>query len=257
MTSIGPSQLPAPVLEAGRARYAAVQARISAAAARANRDPREITLVGVSKKQPAERALAAIAAGLRVLGQSYLQEARETLPEIEAALAGDPMTAEVRLRWHMVGRLQRNKVPLAVRLFDVVESVDRPELVDALARRAESAGRRLEVLLQVSLCGEPQKGGCEPDSLPALARRVLDCEALRLTGLMTVPSAHPDPEAARPVFRRLAALRTELAAIDPGLAKLDLSMGMSGDFEIAIEEGATLVRVGTALFGERPDVTAP
>jgi hypothetical protein len=155
----------------------------------------------------------------------------------------------------MVGRLQRNKVGLATRLFDAIETIDRPELVDALARRAASEGRRLDVLIQVSLCGEPQKGGCERDALASLARHVLASEGLRLRGLMTIPAADDDPEAARPVFRALRDLRPELARLDPDLdASLQptaLSMGMSHDLEVAVEEGATLVRVGTALFGER------
>ncbi len=241
-----------PELAAARERLRAVQARIVAAARRASRDPAEVTLVGVAKKQPLERTLAAIRAGVLVLGQSYVQEAREVRPAIEAALAGDPETAHLRLEWRLVGRLQRNKATLAARLFDAIESVDRPKLVETLAQRAETEGRRLRVLIQTSLCGESQKGGCEPDDLPALARQVLACPSLKLEGLMTVPAASPDPEASRPVFRRLRSLRTELAAIDPELASCALSMGMSGDFDVAIEEGATLVRVGTALFGERP-----
>ena len=251
MTLVAGSQLPKDVLDEGRRRYTAVLERIGSAASRAGRDPGEITLVGVAKKQPTERTLAAIAAGLRVLGQSYIQEARTMRPEIESALAADPETADLHLEWRMVGRLQRNKAALAARLFDAIESVDRPKLVETLARHAQSEGRSLEVLLQVSLCGEPQKGGCLPDALPALARQVLDCAGLRLAGFMTIPAPNPDPEAARPVFRRLRELRDELARELPSLECASLSMGMSGDFEVAIEEGATLVRVGTALFGER------
>lgn len=251
MTIAGVSDLRSEVLEAARGRYATVASRIAAAAARANRDPSEITLVGIAKKQPLERTLAAIVAGVRVLGQSYIQETRIVQPEVEAALAADPTTAALRIEWHMVGRLQRNKAALAARLFDVVESVDRPELADALGRRAESERRPLGVLIQVSLCGESQKGGCEPDALPALVRQVLEQPSLRLVGLMTVPAGSADPEQARPVFRRLRELRKGLAGDDPALAHLGLSMGMSGDFEVAIEEGATLVRVGTALFGDR------
>jgi hypothetical protein len=199
------------------------------------------------------RILAALVAGVRAIGQSYIQEARAVRPEIDAALAGDPGAplAAAEVRWHMVGRLQRNKAGLAARLFDVVESVDRPELVSTLARRAEIEGRRLDVLIQLSLCGEPNKGGCEPEDLQPLAEQILGLPSLRLRGLMTVPAASPDPESARPAFRRLRALREELAQLDPELARSDLSMGMSADLDVAIEEGATLVRVGTALFGER------
>jgi pyridoxal phosphate enzyme (YggS family) len=244
-------------LAEARVRYEAVRERIARAAERAGRGPDEVTLVGVAKRQPDERVLAALAAGLRVLGQSYIQEARRVRPTIEAALDGDPAApcAPGELRWHMVGRLQRNKAGLAARLFEVVESVDRPELAASLARRAENEGRNLDVLIQLSLCGEPQKGGCEPEALPALAEQILGLPSLRLRGLMTVPSANPDPERARPAFRRLHGLREELAALDPSLARSELSMGMSADLEVAVEEGATLVRVGTALFGERVDPT--
>ena len=238
-------------LAGARARLSAVEARIAAAAARAGRDPAEITLVGVAKKQPLSRVVAAVVAGVRVLGQSYVQEAREARPAIESALAKDPATADIGLSWRMVGQLQRNKAPLAARLFDAVESVDRPSLADALARRARQEGKTLEVLIQVSLCDEPQKGGCLPDAVAGLAQRVRSADSLRLAGLMTVPAASPDPEPARAAFRRLRALRTELATEDPGFARAELSMGMSGDLEVAVEEGATLVRIGTALFGER------
>lgn len=243
-------------LEEGRKRYAEVEARIAQAAQRAGRSLNEITLVGVAKKQPPQRTLAAIAAGLRVLGQSYIQEAREIRPVIEAAIASDASMSDVKLEWRMVGRLQTNKAALAARLFEAIETVDRPKLVRTLSRRASEEGRRLDVLIQVSLCGEVQKGGCERDELPSLAEQVLASEGLRLCGLMTIPAANSDPEAARPIFRELRGLREVLAKVDPGLAEAALSMGMSDDLEVAIEEGATLVRVGTALFGPRIDPTA-
>lgn len=252
MTHVTPSGIDANTLEEGRQRLAVVRRRIDRAAARAERDPADVRLVGVAKKQPTERILAAIAAGVHTLGQSYIQEAREVQPTIEAALAGDPAMAGIKLEWRMVGRLQRNKAAHAARLFDVVESVDRPELVETLARRAATEGRRLDVLIQVSLCGETQKGGCELDVVPGLVDQVRQCESLRLSGLMTVPAAPgDDPQASRPVFRRLRELRASLAEIDPNFGSAALSMGMSADLEVAVEEGATLVRIGTALFGER------
>jgi pyridoxal phosphate enzyme (YggS family) len=235
-----------------RQRYAAVQARIAAAAERAGRSADEITLVGVAKRQPLRRVLAAIESGVHVLGQSYVQEAREVRPEIETAIAASAERAGSTvpdLRWRMVGRLQRNKAALAVRLFDAVESVDRLALAETLSRHAVSEGRDLEVLIQVSLCGEDQKGGCRPEALPGLAEAILGLPRLRLEGLMTVPAA--EAGAARPAFARLRELREDLSAIERRLATSALSMGMSGDLEVAIEEGATLVRVGTALFGER------
>ncbi len=249
-----PLALEGSLLARAQSRFDAVRERIAAAARRAQRAPDSVTLVGVAKKQPRERVLAAIVAGVRVLGESYLQEARIVRPEIEAALAGDPATRGVSLEWRLVGRLQRNKVAHAIRLFDAIESVDRPELIDALARRAAAVGRRLDVLIQVGLCDEAQKGGCDAASLPTLADQIERAESLHLAGLMTVPPADPDPEAARPVFRRLRSLRDALAAADPTRAPLGLSMGMSRDFEVGIEEGATLVRVGTALFGQRDEV---
>lgn len=251
MRAVRISDLDPAVLEEGRARREAVLERIRGAARRAGRDPDEVTLVGVAKKQPAPRILSAIAAGVHVLGQSYIQEAREMRPAIESALAGDPAAQGIRLEWRMVGRLQRNKAGLAARLFDAIESVDRPSLVETLARRAGNEGRQLEVLVQVSLCGEPQKGGCEEDDLPSLVDQVAACPALRLRGLMTVPEASADPEAARPTFRRLRELRDRLSAARPEVTLDTLSMGMSADLEVAVEEGATLVRVGTALFGDR------
>lgn len=235
------------------ARHRRVLGRIAAAAERVGRSPDEVTLVGVAKRQPPARILAAIHAGLRVLGESYVQEARAQRPRLEAALAADPDTASLALEWRMVGRLQRNKAGVAVELFDAIETVDRPALVDTLSRRAVEAGHTLDALIQVSLCGEPQKGGCEADALPALAHRVVEAPGLRLRGLMTIPAASPDPEAARPAFRRLRELGARLPELEPSLERVELSMGMSADLEVAVEEGATLVRIGTALFGEREE----
>ena len=243
------------ILDEARARFEAVQTRIAKAAARAGRRPGEITLVGVAKRQPKQRILAAVAAGVRVLGQSYIQEMREVRPVIEAALAG-ALDSAPRLEWRMVGRLQRNKAGLAVRLFDAIETVDRLELAQTLSRRAVQEGRELDVLIQVSLCGEVQKGGCEPGAMLKLAESILELPNLQLRGLMTIPAADPNPERARPVFAALRELREELGRVDSKLAQGALSMGMSGDFEVAIEEGATLARVGTALFGDRIDTKA-
>ncbi len=237
-----------------RARYADVLRRIATSATQVGRSPSEITLVGVAKRQPLERVLAAIDAGLCVIGQSYIQETRIVRPEIEASLAAAAKAAghvPANLEWRMVGRLQSNKAGLAARLFDAIESVDRESLAARLSRRAADEGCELEVLLQVNLCGEPQKGGCEPNEVHRLAEVILELPHLKLGGLMTVPAASSDPDAARPTFKALRELRGELARLDSGLATSTLSMGMSADLEVAVEEGATLVRVGTALFGER------
>lgn len=253
-----------------RERLVRIHERIARAAVRNGRSATDVTLVGVAKRQPIERIFAVIEAGLSVLGENFVQEARDVRPRIEAALAARsaPPKCAARdatdqsalpaveprapgLTWRMVGRLQRNKLAQAVALFDAIDSVDRLELVAPLARHAGAAGRVIEVLVQVNVGDEPQKGGCAIEAGLELARAVADEPALRLCGLMTVPPATDDPEAARPYFRMLREMRDRWAQVVPALAGGALSMGMSSDFEVAIEEGATLVRVGTALFGER------
>ncbi len=225
-------------------RLAAVRERIAAAARRVGRDPAAVRLVGVSKRHPASAVANAARAGLALAGESFVQEARAKIPEARALLEGSGAS----LRWHFVGRLQRNKARFAVELFDCVESLDRSELADELSRRAEARERALPVLLQVNLSGEPQKGGAGPADLPALLAHCRGLPGLAVRGLMTVPAAGEDPEAARPAFARLRELRD---AQEQPEALPELSMGMSADFEVAVEEGATLVRVGTALFGPR------
>jgi len=229
------------------ARLTRVRERISGAAARAGRRPEQITLVGVSKRQPAEAVAALVAAGLSHCGENFVQEASEKISLVSAQL---PVGVSPP-RWHFVGRLQRNKAKRAVQLFDVIEAVDRVELAEVLASHAADAGRVLDVLLQVNLSAEPQKGGVEPERIAELALAVTRLPALRLVGLMTVPAANEQPERARPVFARLRELRDGLCRSRPGLTLPELSMGMSADFEIGIEEGATIVRVGSALFGAR------
>lgn len=259
MSAFEPADLPVPdaLRQEAAARFAAVRARIARAAERSGRSASDVTLVGVAKRQPLERILAAIDAGLRVVGENFVQETREMRPRIEAALvaasghASSDRSEPPRLCWRMVGRLQRNKLAQAVSLFDAIESVDRLELVAPLARHAAAAGRILDVLVQVNVGDEPQKGGCDLAAGLELARALAAEPSLRLRGLMTVPPAADDPEAARPYFRLLRETRDRWAADVPALADGQLSMGMSSDFEVAIEEGATLVRVGTALFGER------
>lgn len=234
-------------------RLAAVRERIAAAAARASRDPEGVALVGVAKGQPAERVAGLVRAGLREVAESFAQEARAKIPRVTALLEAEGTPPP---RWHFVGRLQRNKVRVVAPLVACVQSLDRASLARELDRRAAAAGRTLEVLLQVNLSGEPQKGGAEPEALPELLREVGALRSLRATGLMTVPAASPDPEAARPAFARLRELRERLAARSEGAELRELSMGMSADLEVAVEEGATLVRVGTDLFGPREEARA-
>jgi pyridoxal phosphate enzyme (YggS family) len=223
-------------------------ARIESAAKRVARDPREIRVVGISKRQPPERIVAAVRAGLRELGESYVQEARAKRPRLQALLGE---SEHRRLRWHLVGRLQRNKAREASRWFEVVHSVDRLELATELNRRAEGWGRTLEVFLQVNVSGEPQKGGIAPPELPGLLASCGPLTSLRVVGLMAVPRESADPEASRAAFASLRRLRDTLRATPAGSTVRELSMGMSTDFEVAIEEGATVVRVGTAIFGPR------
>jgi pyridoxal phosphate enzyme (YggS family) len=227
---------------------AAVHTRITDAARRCGRDPEAVTLVGVAKGQPTARVLEAIRAGLGHLGENYLQEAQARLLELRAALAAEGLEPPCL---HFVGRLQRGKARDVARDFAVVESVDRVELGAALEQRAAQLGRELRVLLQVNLEGERSKGGASPEALPGLLARSADWKHLRVVGLMAIPAPQPTPQASRPAFARLRELARTLRAQPGGEALRELSMGMSSDFEVAIEEGATSVRIGTAIFGAR------
>jgi hypothetical protein len=216
-----------------RANLGRVQEAVARACARAGRSPDHVLLIAVSKTVDAERIRLAIAAGVAALGENRVQEARE---KIEAL--GRPVP------WHLIGSLQTNKAKDAARLFDWIHSVDRLELARELSRRAHGAERTLDVLLQVNLGDEPQKGGVAPAEVKGLREAMAGLPGLRVRGLMAIPPVTESPERTRPYFRRLRELRDEL-----GLEHL--SMGMSADFEVAIEEGATMVRVGTAIFGPR------
>ena len=222
----------------------AVRERIARAAARAGRSTDEITLVAVSKTHPPDAVRAAYDAGVRDFGENKVQEA---IPKIEAL---GPLRAQ-GLRWHLVGHLQSNKARRAVPLFERIHSVDSAGLAQRIDREAAEAGVPCSVLVQVELAGEASKNGLSESAvLPALeATRPL--HHVRVVGLMILPPYADDPERMRPYFRRLRALRD--FALERGLLQgRELSMGMSGDYEVAIEEGATLVRVGTAIFGARP-----
>lgn len=219
---------------------AAIRARMDAAAISVGRRPGEVTLVAVSKRNPAEAVAMALAAGQVDFGENYVQEAAGKIP----ALGAGP-------RWHLIGHLQTNKARQAAELFAVIQTLDSLKLARALDRQAGELGKRLTVLLQVSLAGEAQKSGLAPDQVPALAQAVAALPHLDLRGLMTMPPFFDDPEAARPYFAQLRQLAHTLAPDLPPQAMSQLSMGMSGDFEAAIQEGATLVRVGTAIFGAR------
>ncbi len=231
-------------------RLAVVRARVTAAATRVGRRPEEVTLIGVAKRKSTDHVVAAVRAGLRDVAENYIQEAASKIPATTSELE---RRGEAPPRWHFIGQLQRNKARDAVRLFDRIESVDREPLGAELDRRAEQEGRKLELLLQVNLSEEPQKGGAPLEALPALLAASRAWPRVRVVGLMTIPAASEDPEAGRSSFARLRALLAELRGSGGGEHLSELSMGMSGDFEVAIEEGATIVRVGTAIFGPRSD----
>lgn len=229
------------------ARHAAVLDRIGRAAGRAGRDPGAVRLVAVSKTVPAERLRAAVAAGLTVLGENRVQEGEAKRALVPGA------------RWELIGPLQSNKARRALETYEVIQSVDSLELagrLDRLVAEVRGPGPPLGVLLQVNVDDDPAKAGFAPAALEASLAAILDLHGLRVGGLMTVGRFVDDPEAARATFRRLRELAARLRAAEPRLGP-DLSMGMSADFEVAIEEGATVVRVGRALFGERPLIAPP
>jgi len=208
-----------------------VHERIAQAARRVGRRHEDILLVAVSKTFPAERVRDAIDAGVAALGENRVQEAKEKIRQLAHPVP-----------WHLVGRLQTNKARDALALFDLIQSVDRLDLARELDRRAS---KPVDVLLEVNIGAEPSKGGFAPADLKLALEAIAQFPRLRVRGLMTIPPAVSDPEQARPSFRLLRELRDQM-----GLT--ELSMGMSADFEVAIEEGATMVRVGTAIFGTRP-----
>ncbi len=219
---------------------AAVRHRVADAAARAGRRPEAITLVAVSKTHPPEAIHEALDAGQLEFGESRVQEAKA-----KAALLPE------RIRWHGIGHLQKNKVRPALAVFDLLHGVDSLELAREIQRVAAAEGFRPAVLLEVNVAGESTKFGWDPARLPEQMEELLALERLDLLGLMGMAPFDPDPERARPCFARLRELRDTLAR-DSGAGLPVLSMGMSGDYPIAIEEGATMVRVGSAIFGERP-----
>jgi hypothetical protein len=212
-------------------RLATVRERIERACARSGRDSSSVTLIAVTKVFPAAVIRDAYEAGLRDFGENYVQEFESKAPEVQDLAAA---------RFHLIGHLQSNKAKKASELFAVIQTVDSPKLV----RRLDEAGRPLDIMLEVKLSGEDAKSGAGPEELPVLIEAVRATRNLHLVGLMTMPPWSDEPEPSRPYFRRLRELASRF-----GLSQL--SMGMSHDFEVAIEEGATHIRVGTALFGKR------
>jgi pyridoxal phosphate enzyme (YggS family) len=225
----------------------AVRRRMAAAAQRAGRNPADVTLVAVSKSHPAAAVRAALAHGQRDFGENRFEEAREKAGALEGEAGA--------IRWHFVGTIQSRKTGQALgiggRPFALVHAVDRVKIADRLDRDAKAAGCVVSVLLEVNVSGEASKHGFTPGELRAALPRLAALGNLRMAGLMTMAPFVDDPEEARPVFRALRELRDELATTRPGADLHHLSMGMTNDFEVAIEEGATIVRVGTAIFGNR------
>ncbi len=215
--------------------------RISKAAERTGREASSIHLIAVSKTKPLAMIEDALRAGVTDFGENRVQEA------LEKARPEDGAT------WHMIGPLQRNKAKAAVRIFDMIHSVDRLSLGQELDRRLQAAGRIMPVLIQVNTSSEETKAGVEPDRALELAEQLSVLSGLSVRGLMTIPAFSPDPEDARPAFRLLRDTRDRIASAGvTGIGMDVLSMGMSHDFEVAIEEGADMIRVGTAIFGARP-----
>lgn len=220
----------------------AINERIQAACARVDRETAAVRLLGVTKMVPVERIREGIEAGVRILGENYVQEAQK---KIEAL-------SDLPVSWHFIGHLQSNKAKMVVEAFEWIHSVDRESLARELDRQAHKVGRRIPILLQVNTGQEESKSGLAPEDLPAFYDRLAGWDGLEVRGLMALPPYYDDPEQVRPHFRRLRELLYRLREQSVSPENLfELSMGMSHDFEVAIEEGATMVRIGTALFGTR------
>ena len=223
-------------------RLTAIRQRITTAAQSTGRDPSSVQLVAVSKTFPIESVHEAYAAGQRLFGENRVQEALDKI-----AVFNPP-----DIRWHLLGHLQSNKAKKAAPAFAVIQSVDSMDLLQRLDRAAEEAGTHPELLIQIDLAGEATKFGVRPEEAPAILEAAGSCHAARVVGLMTLPPMAEQPEDSRPWFRRLRELRDGwLAQGTPAPMLRELSMGMSGDFDVAVQEGATIVRVGTAIFGGR------
>ena len=223
------------------ANYLSILARINDAAAKCSRKAEEIKLLGASKSQSIEAIRAAIGAGVKLIGENYVQEAKEKKDQIAESA-----------EWHMIGHLQRNKAKAAIELFDILETLDNPALARELDKEASKRGKKVRVFIEVNLGNEESKSGIAKNQLVSLVEEVASLSNMRVEGLMTVPPFRENLEEVRPFFRELTDLRERLNELRlPNIDIRELSMGMTHDYTVAIEEGATIVRVGTALFGPR------
>jgi len=220
---------------------AEIRKRIEAAASRAGRSALEVRLMAVTKTVEDKRILEAIQAGIGILGENYVQEAKRKIELMGHAA-----------EWHLIGHLQTNKAKYAVRLFDMIHSVDRLEVAEELDKRCAAVGRIMKILIEVNVSGEMTKRGMEPQRILSMAHQLASMKNLSVQGLMTMAPWADDPEETRPCFRALRQLRDRIGEAGiPGITMKELSMGMSEDYEVAVEEGATIVRIGRSIFGER------
>jgi len=226
-----------------------VKERIEKAVQKAGRDPNEIKLVAVSKTVEVVRIKEAIGGGVSILGENYVQEAKKKIEEIGRPACTERFGEGRHVSWHFIGHLQSNKARYAVRLFDMIHSLDSISLAEELNRRAEQEDRVIHVLVEVNLSQEASKFGTDEEMVLNLGKRIQNLKHLTLEGLMTMPPYFDSPEMSRPYYIALRTLKERM--VKEGIPMKELSMGMSNDFEIAIEEGATYVRVGTAIFGPR------
>ena len=218
-----------------------IRENIAEAALRSGREPSEVRLMAVTKTVDDDRILEAIEAGVDIMGENYIQEAKRKIEMMD-----------VDVKWHLIGHLQSKKAKYAVRLFDMIHSVDRMKLAVELDRRSAAAGRVTDILVEVNVSGEESKNGISANEAPDLISQISLLDNLSIRGLMTMPPWFDDPEDARPFFVALRELRDKIIAEDiKGVEMRELSMGMSGDYRVAVEEGATIVRIGTAIFGAR------
>ena len=223
------------------ANYHRILDRISETAGKCGRHPREVKVLGAAKSQSVESIRAAIAAGISLIGENYVQEAQEKKAQIAGAV-----------EWHMIGHLQRNKAKAAVEIFDLIETLDSVALARELEKQGRQRGKKIRALVEVNLAGEKSKSGIAKDDLASLLEAIAELKHVTVEGLMTVPPFREEPEESRPYFRELRELKDKFNAQRiPHVDLQDLSMGMTHDYPVAIEEGATIVRIGTALFGPR------